>query len=263
MSQKVWTDLDFLTISRILNLPLPIQGGEAATKAYVDAIFENISWKTARVATTTNIDLASPGAAIDGVTLSTGDLVLVKDQTAAAGNGLYVFDTDTSPLVRSSNASTFEELEGAIVSVEEGTSGGGKTFRQTAVNGTIDVADVLWTVFGVVAPPASTTVAGIVVQATQAEVDAGTDPDKYVTPATLVNYANRTRIFTQLIGDNSNTSFTITHNFNTRHVLVEVFYESGDYDTIIVDEHRTSVNAVTIVFSNAPTTDQFRVVIIG
>ena len=263
MSQKVWTDLDFISVSKVINLPNPTASSDAATKAYVDSVIEGLGWKeSVIVASTANINLAAPGATVDGITLVTGDRVLVKDQTAASGNGIYTFATAATPMVRAADASTFAELEAAVVTVEEGTSAGA-AFRQTAVNGTLETTAIVWTAFGTVAPAATTTTAGIVVRATQGEVDAGVDTAKYVTPATLVGYANRTRKFTQLIGDGTATSFVITHNFNTREVLVDVFYESGNYDTIIVDITRTSVNAVTIVFSNPPTSNQFRVVILG
>jgi hypothetical protein len=263
MSTKIWTDLDFISVSKVINLPNPTAASDAATKAYVDSVIEGLGWKeSVVVASTGNINLASPGASIDGITLVTGDRVLVKDQTSVPTNGIYTFATSSTPMVRAADANTFLELEAAVVTVEEGTSGG-SAFRQTAVNGTLGSTNIVWTAFGTVAPAATTTTAGIVIRATQLEVDTGTDTAKYVTPATLVGYANRTRKFTQLIGDGSATSFVITHNFNTREVLVDVFYESGNYDTIIVDITRTSVNAVTIVFSNAPTSNQFRVVILG
>ncbi len=66
----------------------------AATKQYVDGIAANLGKRSrVRAATTANITIAGAlnnGDTLDGVTLATGDLVLVKDQTTAAQNGVYV-----------------------------------------------------------------------------------------------------------------------------------------------------------------------------
>ena len=71
-----------------------------------------------------------------------------------------------------------------------------------------------------------------------------------------------TRKTTQVIGNNSDTSIVVTHNFNTRLVQVEVF-DSATYDTVIADVVRTNVNAVTISFSVAPDNGAYTVVITG
>jgi polygalacturonase len=77
---------------------------------------------TVRVATTANVTIAialNSGDAIDGVTLATGDLVLVKSQTAPAENGIYV--VAVTP-VRSTEFDTYNEHPGALIVVQEGTS---------------------------------------------------------------------------------------------------------------------------------------------
>jgi len=89
MAKAVHSNLDFLTTTRIVNLPDPSGAQEPATKAYVDSVVEGLGWKdSARVATQANINLSSPGASIDGVTMLTGDRILVRAQTAGAENGI-------------------------------------------------------------------------------------------------------------------------------------------------------------------------------
>lgn len=66
-----------------------------------------------------------------------------------------------------------------------------------------------------------------------------------------------------VIGDGAATQFTITHNLNTYDVCVEVMENSGTYNTVIADVERTSVNAVRISFVTAPTSNQYRVNIVG
>ena len=56
-----------------------------------------------------------------------------------------------------------------------------------------------------------------------------------------------------ITGDSTTSTFTITHNLNTRDVLVNV-YDSSTYEEVVVDIVKTSANAITVGFANAPTT---------
>ena len=80
-----------------------------------------------RVATTANGTLASAfdnASSVDGVTLATGDRILVKNQTAGAENGIYVVQASGAP-VRATDADTGAEYIGATVRVLEGTANAG------------------------------------------------------------------------------------------------------------------------------------------
>lgn len=66
-----------------------------------------------------------------------------------------------------------------------------------------------------------------------------------------------------ITGDDTTTTFTITHNLNSRDIIVNV-YDSSTYEDVIVDITKTSVNTVTIGFASAPTTGTtYNVVAIG
>lgn len=263
MSRQILSNHDFNNIAKIVNLPDPSAAQDAATKAYVDSAVEGLAWKdSCRVATQANLNLASPGATIDGVTMAASDRVLVRAQTTASENGIYIWNGAAVAMTRALDANTAAELEQAVTTVEEGTSAAA-TFRQTLVNFTLGSGAVSWTTFGTSAPSASETTAGIAETATQAETDAGTDDLRIVTPLKLATYAGRKMKATQDIGDGSATSYTITHNFNTRDVTVEVYRNSGAFDTVLCDVNRTSVNAVQLVFAAAPTANQFRAVVIA
>lgn len=263
MPTEIWADLDFKSTSRITNLPAPASANEPARLADLNSAVEGLSWKdSARVATQANLNLASPGATIDGITMVAGDRVLVRSQTTAAENGIYIWNGAAVAMTRALDASTSDELEQAVVTVEEGTSAGA-TFRQTAVNFTLGSGSVAFTAFGTSAAAASETTSGIAEIATQAETDAGTDDLRIVTPLKMATWSGRKRKLAQAIGDGSATQFDVTHNFGTRDVVVEVYRNSGNYDTIQATVSRPTVNAVRINFAtgNAPTTNQFVVVV--
>ena len=64
------------------------------------------------------------------------------------------------------------------------------------------------------------------------------------------------------VGNGSATSFAITHNLNSRDVVVNV-YDNSSFDTVETDVVRTDANTVTVSFATAPTNNAYRVVIVG
>lgn len=263
MARSILTDFDFGSVSKITNLPTPVNSGDAVNKGYVDSAIEGLAWKdSVRVSTQGNLSLSSPGSTIDGITMATSDRVLVRSQTTQSENGIYIWNGSAVAMTRALDASTFAELEQAVVTVEEGTDAGA-TFRQTQVNGTIDSSNVIWSSFGTVSPSASETTAGIAELATQAETDAGTDDARIVTPLKLKTWSGAPKRYAANFGDGSATSYTITHNLGTRDVTVAVYRNSGNYDEVFCDVEHTSTSAVTLKFTTAPTSNQYRVVVLG
>jgi hypothetical protein len=76
------------------------------------------------------------------------------------------------------------------------------------------------------------------------------------------NYGDITRKYVATITSSAALSYPITHNFNTRDVVVNVYTNSSDYDTVEVDVYRNTVNQVTIGFAASPAVN-YRVVITG
>ena len=112
--------------NKITGLGTPTDGTDAATKAYVDSAAQGIDWKASvRAATTANVTLASDledGDTLDGVTLATGNRILVKNQSTGSENGIYVVAASGAP-TRSTDADTDAELTSNFaVFVEEGTT---------------------------------------------------------------------------------------------------------------------------------------------
>lgn len=258
MSLDVQRSLDFGGARRILNLPDGVGAQEPATVAQLNAAVEGLAWKdSVRVSTQGNLNLASPGASIDGVSMAANDRVAVRLQTAGAENGLYIWNGAAVAMTRSLDMNTAAEVEQAIVTVEEGTNAG-TTYRQTVVNVTLGTTALAWATFGTAAGAASTSSAGIIQLATQSETDTGTDAAKAVTPATLAGSVFASKKFAANFGDGSATSYAITHNLNTRDVDVEVYRNSGNFDTVLCEIQRTSVNIVTLVFDSAVASNALR-----
>lgn len=103
------------------------------TKEYADSIKQSLDVKqSVRAATTANITIATAlnnGDTIDGVTLATGDRVLVKNQTTGSENGIYVVGATPA---RSDDADTSADVTaGMFVFVTEGTANGDNGFILT------------------------------------------------------------------------------------------------------------------------------------
>ena len=128
--------------TRITDLADPINPQDAATKAYVDARSAGLDPKqSVRAATTANITLSNTQT-IDGVALVVGDRVLVKNQTTASENGVYVVANGAW-----SRAADFDEpmevTAGVFFFVEEGTVAADSGFVVTTNNPIVLGTDAL------------------------------------------------------------------------------------------------------------------------
>lgn len=127
------SDLDMGT-NIIKNLPSPSDAADAARKGYVDGVAQGLNIKDSVSAATAgnNIDLGGISVtSIDGVPLSSGDRVLLKDQSNPSENGIYVVDStsDTSTWGRASDFDKDSEIRsGSFAFVSDGNTNGSSSF---------------------------------------------------------------------------------------------------------------------------------------
>lgn len=139
-----------LNSHKITSLATPTADTDAANKAYVDSVAQGLNVKQAVVATTTgNITLSglSTQAGGDwGSSLTAGDRILVKNQTASAENGIYVADSST--WTRASDANTWAELISAFTFVSTGATEADTGWVCTVdAGGTLGTTPVTWAQF--------------------------------------------------------------------------------------------------------------------
>lgn len=136
---------------KIVNLADPSANQEAATKKYVDDTAQGFTNVSVVAATTANITISTDlenGDTIDGVTLATNDLVLVKDQSTASENGIYKVVV-SGAASRDTAYDTWAENVGLIVNVSGGSTNASTSWR-SAINssGTINTDDITFVSFG-------------------------------------------------------------------------------------------------------------------
>ena len=123
----------------------PSSSNHAANKTYVDNALLGMGKRgVVRAATTANVTIATAlnnGDTLDGVTLATNDLCLVKNQDSASENGIYV--VQASP-ARDDLYDTFIEHVGALIAISEGTVNADTMYLCTADSGTLDSDPITW-----------------------------------------------------------------------------------------------------------------------
>ncbi|MFZ9804571.1 MAG: hypothetical protein ACO3DA_08150, partial [Ilumatobacteraceae bacterium] len=302
-----------------------------ATKGYVDAARQGLDVKqSVRAATTAAVNLSTDledGDSLDGVTLATGDRILVKDQggsgVAHVDNGIYVVQASGAPVRASDSngtADTGELSPGTFTFVEEGTVNSDKGFV-ISTNGTITVGStaIAWTQFS----GAGSFVAGdglsqsgntinvnVVSDRTAITGDAVDIASTYVGQTSITTLGTittgtweATDVAVEHGGTNASTesgartnlasaaseatgrttstpslsrvakqgcaasvggvsTTTVTHNFNTTDVLIQV-YEVSSGATVIGDTIRANSNSVSVVLNGTISANDYTIVVTG
>ena len=125
-----------LNSQTITNLADPVNASDAASKSFVESTAQGLDVKDSCVAATTaNITISTAlnnGDTLDGVTLSTNDRVLVKNQSSATENGIYI--VGSSP-ARADDLATGADAAGFFTFVEQGTVNADNGFVCTSNKG--------------------------------------------------------------------------------------------------------------------------------
>ena len=194
-----------ITGGSISGLSLPTADTEASSKLYVDNAIAGMRTRIiTKVATTGNVNLTNGlenGDTIDGITLQTGDKILVKSNTDATENGIYICPS-SGTASRDTNYNTVEELAGQMIVVQQGSTNADKIFLCTTDNsGSIGSVDI---VFSQVTPANQGTVQSVGITQSGSEFTIGNTPITSTGNITL----NVNRISATKIGANTNISDT-------------------------------------------------------
>lgn len=301
----------------VSNVASPSASTDAANKAYVDASAYGLDVKmSVRCAATANIAIATAlvnGSSVDGVTVATGDRVLLAHQTTTTENGVYiVVASGAAPRSTDLNSSANYNA-GDFVFVEQGTTNATTGWIATTQGTyTIGSTSITWTQMaggtsytagsGLTLTGASfavntdaTTIAvissnlsvkssatagqsmisqgsgaaawGALALATAGSVsgqlpiaNGGTSGTTAATARTALGCTTK---FAANIGDGSTTSIAVTHSLGTQDLVYGVYLLSGSNDYTLVEVQNTSTSVMTFVFSVAPATNAYRVIIIG
>lgn len=285
---------------KLTNLGAPTSATDAATKGYVDAARQGLDVKASvRVATTANITLSGTQT-IDGVALVAGDRVLVKNQSTAKDNGVYVVasgawtraddaDSDAdvtaglytfveegtvnsdsgwvlstdNPITLDTTALTFAQFSGA----GQITAGGGltKTGNTLDVVGTADRITVFADNVDIASTyvgQASITTLGTVTTGTwnATTIAVAHGGTGGTTQATARAGIGATGKYA--VNNGGTTTDTVTHNLNTTDVTVSV-KDTATGQLLEADVYVTDANTVTVQYASAPTTGSLRIVVVG
>lgn len=274
-----------LNSKKITNLAPGVSGTDAVNLNQLNSLVTGLeTTPPARAASTANVNIANPGTStFDAVVLSVADLLLLRAQTAPAENGLYIFNGAGVALTRHPAMDSWAEVPGKLIIVEQGTTYADTVHLSTAdLGGTLGTTGITITmlpltalvagagmlasgnIFDIMAAAGS----GIVVNADNIDIDptnglpinrGGTGG--ITAAAAKTNFGFMTR-FSANIGDNAALTFNVDHNLNTLDVHVQV-HRVSDGVQIECDVTRSTVNRVIVGFAVAPSTNQYRVVVMG
>ena len=260
---KVMNGLD-LQSQKIVSLADPSANTDAANKQYVDNVARGLQWKTpVRAASTTNVTTTAPGATIDGVALAANDRVLLKDQTTASQNGIWLWNGAAVAMTRAVDADGSGELApGTAVTVTEGTVGGDKVYMVTSDSAiTVGTTSQTWGQLG--GGTTYTAGNGIAIAANAiSAVAAASGGVQVVAGGIQLDPSIAARKFSANIGNGAATAIAVTHNLGTQDVTVTV-REVASQARVLVDWVATDVNTVTLTFAVAPASNAFRVAVVG
>lgn len=270
---------------KITSLGDPTADQDAATKAYVDSVAQGLNIHDSVVAASTTtlaaltggtvtynngssgvgatLTLSNAITTIDGYTPATGDRLLIKNEAATANNGVYTIDSTKKILTRATDFDTPAKMGGGdFFFVTNGTVNDNTGWVCIDKVTTVGTTPVVFTQFS----GAGTYTASSGVQLVGNDFSGVVASGGGLTVSSsgfAVDTAVVVRKYAASVGDGSATSYTITHNLGTKDVVVSVYDNSSPYAEVVCDVQHTSTTTITLLFSVAPTSNQYRVVVNG
>lgn len=250
---------------KITGLANPTNAQDASTKNYVDTALSTatagLSYKApVRFATTANDGLTGLTAR-DGVTPSAGDRVLVKNQTTAADNGIYL--AASGSWTRALDADSAGELPGGtIVPVDQGTTNADTMWMLAANVVTVGTTAQTWAPFGA----GSTYTAGNGISIASGIISAVTAAASgLVNPVgaggLAVDYTQVAKKYVNTFtGNGTTTTFAVTHNLNNSAPVWSVYNGTQEYD---LEFQPSGVNAGSFVAVTAPPSGTYNYTMLG
>jgi hypothetical protein len=256
---KYLSPIDF-GAQRAKNAADPTSATDLATKQYVDNVAAGLNWKqNVRAASTANVTIASAltnGSSMDGVTLATGDRVLLKNQTTGSENGIYIV-VSSGAASRATDADTSAEVQNMIVRVAEGTTLGDTMWQMVTDSITLGTTSLTFTQFSA----GVTYTAGNGLQLSAGAFSVVADTGIAVSGSGVaIDTAVVVRKYTTAVGNGSATDITVTHNLGTKDVHVQV-RDSTTWQEVFVDNDAPTTNTVALHFSAAPASNAYRAIV--
>lgn len=264
MAKKILNGLD-LSNQRIINVGDPSAGTDAVNLQTAQNLARGLaSTKMAvRVASTTNIVIAAPGATIDGFALTAGERVLLKDQTTSSQNGPYLWNGAAVAMTRTLDADVDAELQpGTNVFVVSGTVNADRQYLITSDTViVVGTTAMVWTQFG--GGNTYTGSNGILLTGNNFTGVVAAGGGLVVGGSGFsVDTAIVARKASGLLGNNSLTAIAVTHNLATKDATATLRAVSND-EIVDTDVVNTDANTTTFTFGAAPSTGQYRWTIIA